>query len=280
MNRIVTLGVKGGPSLRAGGAMPTSSLLELDGQRIVIDAGLGVARGLVQAGVALNTLSTVFITHLHSDHILELGGLLHTAWVSGLKTKVRVFGPEGIEGYWAGFRQALAYDMHLRVVDDGRVPLDELVEVITLRDGAVAFEGLKVSALKVNHPPVNFAYAYRFEGSKVVTFSGDTCYHPPLAEFAKGSDVLVHEALLPEGIDAILLRTGGGEKLRQHLTASHTMIDDVGRIAAAAGVGKLVLNHLVPVDDPAFTDAMWQSRAAAAYAGPVIVGKDGLEIKL
>lgn len=280
MNRIVTLGVKGGPSLRAGGAMPTSSLLELDGQRIVIDAGLGVARGLVQAGVALNTLSTVFITHLHSDHILELGGLLHTAWVSGLKTKVRVYGPEGIEGYWAGFRQALAYDMHLRVVDDGRIPLETLVEVITIKEGAVPFEGLKVSALKMNHPPVNFAYGYRFEGTKVVTFSGDSCYHPPLAEFAKGSDVLVHEALLPEGIDAILVRTGGGEKLRHHLTASHTMIDDVGRIAAAAGVGKLVLNHLVPVDDPAFTDAMWQSRAAAAYAGPVIVGKDGLEIEL
>lgn len=280
VNRIVTLGVKGGPSLRAGGAMPSSSLLELDGQRIVIDAGLGVARGLVQAGVALNTLSTVFITHLHSDHVLELGGLLHTAWVSGLKTRVRVYGPEGIAGYWAGFQAALAYDIHLRVVDDGRIPLAELVEIITITEGAVPFDGLQVRALAVNHPPVNFAYAYRFEGSKTVTFSGDTCYHPPLANFAKGSDVLVHEALLPEGIDAILVKTGGGEKLRHHLTAAHTMIDDVGRIAAAAKVGRLVLNHLVPVDDPAFTDANWQTRAAVAYEGPVTVGKDGMEILL
>lgn len=280
MNRIVTLGVKGGPSLRAGGAMPSSSMLELDGHRIVIDAGLGVTRGLVQAGVALNSLTNVFITHLHSDHLLELGGLLHTAWVSGLKAPVRVFGPEGIAAYWAGFQAAMAYDMHLRVVDDGRKPLADLIQIITVIEGEVPFAGLRVRALAVNHPPVNFAYAYRFEGTKTVTFSGDTCYHPPLAQFAKGSDVLVHEALLPEGIEAILIRTGGGEKLRHHLTASHTMIDDVGRIAAAAGVGKLVLNHLVPVDDPAFTDAMWQSRAGAAYGGPVIVAKDGMEILL
>ena len=266
--------------MRAGGAMPSSSLLELDGQRIVIDAGLGVTRGLVQAGVALSSLTTVFITHLHSDHVLELGGLLHTAWVSGLKTKVRVYGPQGIAGVWAGFQAMMAYDMHLRVVDDGRVPLADLVEIVTVTEGVVPFDGLRVRALAVNHPPVNFAYAYRFEGSKTVTFSGDTCFHPPLGLFAKGSDVLVHEALLPEGIEAILARTGGGEKLRHHLTAAHTMIDDVGRIAAAAEVGKLVLNHLVPVDDPAFTDAMWQSRAGAAYGGPVIVGKDGMEIVL
>lgn len=280
INRIVTLGVKGGPSLRAGGAMPSSSLLELDGHRIVIDAGLGVTRGLVQAGVALNSLSTIFITHLHSDHVLELGGLIHTAWVSGLKTPVQIFGPAGIEGYWQGFLQAMSYDIHLRVVDDGRVPLTDLVQIIPVQEGEVAFAGLRVRALAVNHPPVNFAYAYRFEGSKTVTFSGDTVYHPPLANFARGSDVLVHEALLPEGIDAILLKTGGGEKLRHHLTAAHTMIDDVGRIAAAAGVGKLVLNHLVPVDDPAFTDTNWISRAAVAYSGPVIVGKDGMEIRL
>jgi ribonuclease BN (tRNA processing enzyme) len=280
MNRIVTLGVKGGPSLRGGGAMPSSSLLDLDGKRIVIDAGLGVARGLVQAGVALPSVQAVFITHLHSDHVLELGGLIHTAWVSGLRTPIHVYGPPGIEDYWNGFLQAMSFDIHLRVVDDGRIPLTDLVQITTVAEGEVAFDGLRVRAMAVNHPPVDFAFAFRFDGTRSVTFSGDTVYHPPLAEFAKGSDVLVHEALLPEGIDAILQRTGGGEKLRHHLTAAHTMIDDVGRIAAAAGVGRLVLNHLVPVDDPAFTDDNWRSRAALAYSGSVTVGKDGMEIAL
>ena len=78
MNRVVLLGVKGGPSIRAKGAMPTSSLIELDGRRIVVDCGLGVTRGLVEAGVDLKTLDVILLTHLHSDHVLELGGLVHT----------------------------------------------------------------------------------------------------------------------------------------------------------------------------------------------------------
>lgn len=280
MNRLVTLGVKGGPSLRPGGAMPTSSLLELDGQSIVIDAGLGVSRALVNAGFALNRLATIFITHLHSDHVLELGPLIHTAWTCGLKTPVRVYGPTGIAAYWDGFIQSMAYDIHLRQVDDGRPSLADLVTVIPLAEGHVPFDGLRVHALAVNHPPVNYAYAYRFDGSKSVTFSGDTAYHPPLADFAKGTDILVHEALLPEGIEAILQRTGGGEKLRHHLTAAHTMIGDVGRLAAAAQARKLVLNHLVPAGDPAFSGTDWTSQAAVHYSGPIIVGQDGLEIPL
>ena len=188
MNRLVTLGVKGGPSLRPGGAMPSSSLLELDGQSIVIDAGLDVSRALVNAGFALNRLATIFITHLHSDHVLELGPLNQTAWTCGLKSPVRVYGPPGIAAYWDGFIQSMAYDIHLRQVDDGRPPLADLVTVIPLAEGRVPFDMLRVHALAVNHPPVNYAYAYRFDGSKSVTFSGDAAYHPPLAYFAKGTD--------------------------------------------------------------------------------------------
>ena len=128
-NRLVTLGTKGGPSIRARGAMPTASLLELDGHRMVIDCGLGVTCGLVQAGVALRDLATVFITHLHSDHVLELGPLIHTAWCGGLASPVDIHGPPGTLGYWRGFMASMAYDIHLRVVDDGRVPLDALVRV-------------------------------------------------------------------------------------------------------------------------------------------------------
>jgi ribonuclease BN (tRNA processing enzyme) len=175
---------------------------------------------------------------------------------------------------------AMAYDIHLRVVDDGRVPLDSLVRIIEIGEGPVPLDGLAVTALEVRHPPVDHAFAFRFEGTRTVTFSGDTTFFPPLGAFAKRSDVLVHEAMLPEGIDEILRKTGGGEKLRAHLNASHTVVDDAARIAAAAGAGHLVLNHLVPVDDPRFTAADWQARAARHFAGPVTVGRDGLEVGL
>jgi ribonuclease BN (tRNA processing enzyme) len=280
MNRLVTLGVKGGPSIRARGAMPTASLLELDGRRIVVDCGLGVSRGLVGAGMALRDLDLIFITHLHSDHILELGGLIHTAWVGGLPRPVTVLGPPGLAAYWAGFQAAMAADIHLRVTDDGRAPLAGLVRIEEIAPGPLAVPGLRASALAVHHPPVAHAFAFRFDGTAAVVFSGDTAHFPPLADFARGCDVLVHEAMLPEGIDEILRKTGGGARLRAHLEASHTTVDDAARIAAAAGARHLVLNHLVPVDDPRFTAADWQARAARHYAGPVTVGRDGLEVAL
>lgn len=279
-NRLVLLGTKGGPSVRAKGAMPTASLLELDGRRIVVDCGLGVTKALVEAGMDLRDLDLIFITHLHSDHLLELGPLIHTAWCGGIRAPVTVYGPEGIEGYWQGFLASMAYDIHLRVIDDGRVPLPEFVRIVTIGEGEVPLDGLKVRALQVLHPPVDHALALRFDGTCSVTFSGDTTYFPPLAGFAAGSDVLVHEAMLPEGIELILQKTGGGEKLRAHLHASHSTVDDAARIAQAAGVGRLVLNHLIPVDDPRFTAQDWYARTAAVWNGPVTLGRDGLEIAL
>jgi ribonuclease BN (tRNA processing enzyme) len=280
MNRVVLLGTKGGPAIRAGGAMPTSSLLELDGRRVVVDCGLGVTKGLVQAGVDLKTLDLIFITHLHSDHLLELGPLIHTAWTTGLNTAVKVYGPPGIEGYWAGFMASLSYDNAIRVYDEGRIPLDDLVTVIAYDEGRVMDGEVQVQALRVPHPPIKDAFALRFDGSKSVTFSGDTAYFPPLAVFATGSDILVHEALLPAGVETIIARTGLGDKLRNHLYASHTKAEDVGRIAAAAGVGRLVLNHLVPADDPTIGPQDWLAQIAMVWDGRADVGVDGQEIML
>lgn len=280
MNRVVLLGTKGGPAIRAGGAMPTSSLLEMDGRRVVVDCGLGVTKGLVQAGVDLKTLDLIFITHLHSDHILELGPLIHTAWTTGMKTPVSIYGPPGIEAYWAGFMASVAYDNAIRVYDEGRIPPEDLVTVRAYDEGGVMDAPLRVSALRVPHPPIKDAFALRFDGSKSVTFSGDTTYFPPLGDFAAGSDVLVHEALLPAGVETVIARTGLGDKLRNHLYASHTKVGDAARIAAAAGVGRLVLNHLIPADDPTIGAQDWLSQVAQVWDGRTDVGTDGMEILL
>jgi len=84
-NYVALLGTKGGPAIRPGSSMPTSNLFVLNGMPLVVDCGLGVTRGLVDQGMQLKDVSTIFITHLHSDHYIELGPLLHTAWTSGLK---------------------------------------------------------------------------------------------------------------------------------------------------------------------------------------------------
>jgi ribonuclease BN (tRNA processing enzyme) len=286
-NRLVLLGTKGGPALRplpAGGSgpWPTSSLVEIAGRRIVVDCGLGVSRGLVDAGMRLADLDMIVVTHLHSDHVLELGPLVHTAWTAGLKTPVTVYGPPGIEDYWEGFLASMRFDIDLRIADEGRPDLRDLVSLRIFGEGTVhRDESLAIDALRVDHPPVTDCFALRIEANGlVIVVSADTRHFPPLADFARGADILVHEAMLAAGVDALVARTANGDRLKEHLLASHTMAEDAGRIATAAGVGHLVLHHLIPADDPDFSETDWLAAARRTWDGRLTIGRDGLEIPL
>jgi ribonuclease BN (tRNA processing enzyme) len=140
-------------------------------------------------------------------------------------------------------------------------------------------EDVTVTSLQVKHPPITQSYAYRFDAKdRSVVISGDTAYLPTLAEFAKGADVLVHEVMYLPGIEALLQRLPNAARLRQHLMAAHTASEDVGRIAAQAGVKTLVLSHFVPGDDPSITDDQWADGVRKHFNGEIIVGKDLMEI--
>jgi ribonuclease BN (tRNA processing enzyme) len=281
-NRLVLLGTKGGASVRKGSPRPSSSALQIDGKTYVIDCGLGVTRALVDADISLSQMDGVFITHLHCDHLLELGPLIYTAWLSGLNRPLNIFGPTGITEYWNSFLAAMSFDHGVRTQNDKRGSLKDLISITTYGEGSVASLGdLTVSALRVEHPPVDECYALKFETPKLkIVFSADTKYFSPLAQFAYGADILIHEAMLDAGIDALVQRIGANPDLRQHLEARHTMAPDVGKIATAASVKHLVLNHLVPADDPEFTDAHWHKALSQTWDGPLSVGKDGMVIDL
>lgn len=280
--RLVLLGTKGGPAIRPGGPWPTSTLLEFGGRTIVVDCGLGVTRGLTDAGLGLKTLDLVFVTHLHSDHVLELGALIHTAWTAGLATPVRVFGPAGMNRYWQSFVQALEFDIETRTVDEGRPDLRKMVEIVEFDEGEVLREGgLSVTALRVDHPPVTDCFALRFEHEgRAVVLSADTAFFPPLAEFARRADILLHEAMLAEGVERLVARTGNGARLREHLMASHSLAGEAGTIATLAGVGRLVLNHLIPADDPEIGEANWVEAVRKTWSGPLTIGRDGLVVAI
>ncbi|MBB5517202.1 ribonuclease BN (tRNA processing enzyme) [Rubricella aquisinus] len=280
-DRLVLLGTKGGPAIRKGGPNPTASLLVMEGQPIVVDAALGVTRALVEAGMPLRELATIFLTHLHSDHVLELGGLIHTAWTSGLARQVAIYGPVGTRALWDGFRASLAFDIGIRVEDEGRPDLAQLVTVTEFGEGPVAtLGGITVSALRVHHPPVTECYALRFDcDGWSVTFSSDTAYFEPLGPFAAGTDILVHEAMLLDGVDRIAKLVPNGARVKAHILASHTEAYDAARIAAAAQAGHLVLHHLLPADDPTLGEADFLREVRRAYDGPVTIPQDGHEIK-
>ena len=283
-NFVVLLGTKGGPAIRPDSSMPTSNLYHLNGQDIVVDCGLGVTKALVDQGIQLKDLSLIFITHLHSDHFLELGPLIHTAWTAGLKTPVEVYGPPGLENYWQGFLTSMKADIGLRVDDEGRPDLAALVTVHAIDAGQFyGRDGLSVSAIRTVHPPLVDCFALSFRTAEVhVVCSGDTAPFDTLSDFSAGADLLVHEAMLEAALPALMERIGNGSnKLYEHLLRSHTFAHDAARIAAQAGVKRLALSHLIPSDDPSYGMSNWVE-ATAQYANEmeIIVGHDGLKITL
>lgn len=283
MSSVALLGVKGGPAIRPGSNMPTSILLQLGNKTILVDAGLGVTRAICDQGVDLTQIDMIFVTHLHSDHYLELGPLLHTAWTVGLKHRIPIYGPEGLGDYWRSFLQSMKFDIALRIEDEGRNDLSNLAEIRPLSTGVVWKDGgLTVEAMLNEHPPITESYALRFQhGDKTVVLSGDTAYMPEMADFAAKADVLVHEAMLLDGVDMLVARVANGDdRLRQHILRSHTSAQDAGRIATEAGVGTLVLNHFVPDGFPGVSEDDWITDARQAWGGPLVIAKDGTKVEL
>jgi ribonuclease BN (tRNA processing enzyme) len=278
--RLVMLATGGGPRPRASRGN-TAHALVIDDVLYVVDCGSGVARQLVQAGIALTTLRHVFITHHHSDHNLDYGNVIMQAWASGLRTRVDTWGPPPLAKMTRLYLEMNAYDIDTRIADEGRVPLAPLVHVHELaQEGPVMQdERVKVRATLVDHPPVVPAFAFRFDGpDRSIVFSGDTNMSNNLVRLAQGADLLVHEALWVPAVDRLVARVPNASTLKKHIIDSHTSAEDAGRVAAAAGVKTLVLSHLVPADDPAVTEQMWIDAARAYFKGEILVAHDGMDL--
>ncbi len=281
--KLVLLGTKGGPSVRSDRQFPTSNVLVINGAAYVVDTGYGVTLRMNQAKVPLQSLRYVFITHHHSDHNLDYGNLLYNAWVVGLREPVRTFGPRGFEALDRAFWEANRLDIETRISDEGRPDPRALVVARDFSEGLVMDNGVvKVTALRNRHPPIDESYALKFEAhGKTIVFSGDTAYHPPLAEFAKGADYLIHEVMDAAGIARAGRRLSTNARtLQDHLRASHTLSEDVGRIAQQAQVKNLILTHFVPADDPQITEEDWVGPARKHFGGPIILGRDLLEVPI
>lgn len=282
-NYVALLGTKGGPAIRPGSSMPTSNLLVMEGMQIIVDCGLGVSRSLIKQDVQLKDISMIFITHMHSDHYLELGPLLHTAWTAGLKTKVEIWGPDGLDVYWDGFLASMKADIDLRIEDEGRPDLRDLVQFHVIDAGEVMKRnGMTVSAIRTEHPPLIDCYAFSFKSEKAhVVFSGDTAPIKALEDFARDADLLIHEAMLESALPALMTRIGNGsDKLMEHWLRSHTFAHDAAQTAKKAGVKQLALSHLIPSDDPNYTEKDWNESVADFWDGPLYIGKDGMKIEL
>jgi ribonuclease BN (tRNA processing enzyme) len=278
--RLILLGTGGGPRPRKASSA-AAQVIVINGAAYVIDCGDGVARQLVMAGVPLTSLKSVFITHHHSDHNADYGNLLLLAWTAGLRTPVDTWGPPPLQRMTRLFLEMNAYDIDIRIADEGRPPLKSLILPHELRKGGLVMqdENVKVTAAVVHHPPVTPSFAYRFDAAdRSIVISGDTTPTPSLIELARGADVLVQEALYTPALDRMVARVQNAPALRKSILSHHTSAEDAGRVAKEAGVKLLVLSHFVPPDDPEVTEQMWMAAARQNFDGEIIVGRDLLEI--
>ena len=281
--RWVLLGTAGGPSIKKARAQPANALI-VNGDVYIVDAGDGVARQMALAGISARKLRAVFITHNHSDHVADYGTLLLRAWASGLKTPVDTYGPPPLAAMTKSYLDYMNWDIQLRIVDEDRLPLGGLINAHDIAGEGVIYQdaNVKVTVFEVPHAAAKPSYGFRFDTPhKSIVFSGDTAYSENLIEAAKGVDILIHEVVSVHGVEAIVNRIDpGNEALKRHIIEAHTPIAEVGKVAAAAGVKKLVMTHFVPTGLPAFDKPeLWLDGVSKHYSGEVVVGEDLLVIE-
>jgi ribonuclease BN (tRNA processing enzyme) len=179
-DRLILLGTQGGPFIRSNQQTPSANLIVYKNIPFIIDAGYGTSFKLLEANVKLSTVKYIFITHLHSDHNLDLGPLIYNAWIAGLAENINVFAPKGIKSLLNAYWTSNQYDINTRIRDEGRLDIRKLVTVREIKEGKLIDDpDFQISCLKNIHPPLEHSYAFKFKiGEKTIIFSGDTAYCP------------------------------------------------------------------------------------------------------
>lgn len=255
-----------------------STLAEAGGQRLLFDAGRGATIRLAQAGVPTYLVTKVFLTHLRSDHVVQLPDLLLTAWVGpgggvpGRTVPLEVWGPDGTVDMMSGIEKAFAFDIHVRRDVDEKFSAEGIsVRSHDIKEGVVFSEGgVRVTAFLVDHAPTEPAFGYRvdYAGHSVV-LSGDTRVSENLVRHAQGTDVLIHEAY-----DADTARARSSNlAVTNAVIAHHTTPEEAGRIFARVKPRLAVYSHA-----PATAAVIERTRKT--YAGPLQGAEDLLEIAI
>jgi len=263
------------PSLERFGP---SILVEAGARRVLIDAGRGATQRLFQIGErdALVGLDAVFLTHLHSDHVVGLPDLWLTSWIFGREKALEVIGPPGTAEMAGHLEQAFEWDIHARSKDEGHPREGVRLAAKNVQPGVVyEKDGLRVTAFAVDHGVLLApAYGYRVDyQGRSVAFSGDTRFFEPLIEQAKGVDVLVHEVVSPE---VELRRTLVKDpRAVEAIIAHHTTPEQAGTIFSRVKPRLAVYSHIVPSPTTA-EDLIGLTRRT--FSGPLAVGYDLMTI--
>jgi len=291
--RLITLGTVAGPPPRAHRAQ-SSNLLIVNGTLYVIDAGDGAARRIAKAGFDVRNVGIIFLTHHHDDHTAGLGTLMSTAWDNQRTQPINVYGPPRTEELVKAAVQYFTISSEIRIADGGRtVPIAEVFFGHDVNPGIVYQDGnVKVTAAENTHFEFHTgaaagkfkSYGYRFEtADRVVVFTGDTGPNDAIMTLARGADLLVSEANSVEERMKLLMTTRQWQVMteaeqagiKRQMAQGHLTTDDVGRMAAKAGVKTVVLTHVTSKPDNDYSS--WIADVKKYFSGDVLVAKDLME---
>lgn len=267
-------------------------LTVIAGQRVIlVDAGEGAAEVLSAGGIPAGRIDRLFLTHFHSDHLDGVSAVALQRWVGSAATKpLLLVGPTGVERVAAGLREAFAIDNGYRTGHHGPavappsgggftaqafVMPEGRNSVVVLDEG-----GLRVTAFRVDHGPVEPAVGYRFDyKGRSLVVSGDTSANAGLTLNARGADLLVHDALQPTMVRRLqkaALEAGNPNraKILGDIIDYHASPEDVAREAKTAGVKAVLLTHLVPPLPLPGLDAPFVGEARKLYDGPLWLARD------
>jgi ribonuclease Z len=267
----MTLLGTGCPAVHAERFGPAQAVRDGD-TTLLVDCGSGVTQRMAQAGISGRDIDAVLLTHLHSDHIVDLFQLVISSWHQGRDRPQRVFGPPGTYSYVDGLVSLWQREMEQRIAHERRPSALALqTEVTEIKpDEEVVFGTMRVRAVEVEHKPVRHAYGFVFETDAAkLAISGDTRPCDALIDAAQGADLLLHEVFVHRE-----MRVQHGVRTQEtieRVASYHTLSSDVGKVAARAGAKWLALTHFVP---PGCDVDALRNEVEADFFGPVTIGAD------
>ena len=300
--KIVLLGTSGGPLLHSDRSKP-STLLAVDGREYLIDCGIGTMQRMLEAGIDSTAVTTVFLTHLHSDHDLGLADVMGNDFfvLSQRRSSepINIYGPPETKALVdAAFRFitisvrpfAAENPSDYRMVGghfaDPFIAHDVRAEGVIYRDHNIRVTGAENSHYALMPAPARQrlrSYAYRIETPDgVIVFTGDTGPSDAVARLAKDADVLVAESStrgaddLHQFVDGMAKRNHWSPARAQafyaHFASEHLNASDVGQLAAKSHVKAVLLDHYDP-DDKA-DQAAYVAGVQKYFSGPVFAPDD------
>ena len=261
----------------------------------IFDAGTGGSRNLGPMGFPAGRIDTIFLTHLHSDHIDGLGEMLLASWInSGRAAPTMVAGPMGTSKVVDGFNQSYQLDSTYRTAHHGEdianpAGFGGLAKEFELQgDSLIVFdkEDVKITAYKVTHDPVDPAFGYRIDyKDRSISISGDTAYDPNIAVASKGVDVLFHEALNKEMVKTMQSGAQANDNPRMakifgDILDYHASPIEAAKTAQAADAKDLVLYHIVPMLPNDALIPMFVKGTEKEFSGKITVSEDGTIVRL